>query len=162
MDIEDGKVGLILNIVSLATTQSTKNWDKGLDQLIKYYDKCNIGGFEYKIHRDEVQYIYKQYEHFKKQNNLIDFEDMLHKALHPDIIFDYYKLLIVDECQDLSKLEWKVIAKLSKNSEDLYLAGDDDQAIFGWKGSDVRIFQRWPVRIKRNFTSYLSTPKKNL
>ena len=87
-----------------------------------YYDNCNIGGFEYKIHRDEVQYIYTQYEHFKKQNNLIDFEDMLHKALHPDIIFDYYKLLIVDECQDLSRLEWKVIAKLSKNSEDLYLA----------------------------------------
>ena len=99
--IEDGKVGLILNIVSLARHNRLKNWDEGLDQLMDYYDNCNIGGFEYKIHRDEVQYIYTQYEHFKKQNNLIDFEDMLHKALHPDIIFDHYKLLIVDECQDL-------------------------------------------------------------
>ena len=141
--IEDGKVGLILNIVSLARHNRLVNWDKGLDQLIKYYDKCNIGGFEYKIHRDEVQYVYTQYEHFKKQNNLIDFEDMLHKALHPDIVFDYYKLLIVDECQDLSRLEWKVVAKIAKNSEDLYLAGDDDQAIFGWKGSRVKVFQRW-------------------
>jgi DNA helicase-2/ATP-dependent DNA helicase PcrA len=144
--IEDGKIGLILNIVSLARHNRLKDWDKGLTQLMQYYDKCYAGGFEFKIQRDEVQYIYTQYENFKKQNNLIDFEDMLHKALHSDIVFDYYKLLIVDECQDLSKLEWKVVAKLSKNSEDFYLAGDDDQAIFGWKGSDVRIFQKWPIR----------------
>jgi len=144
--IEDGKVGAILNIVSLARHNRLKSWDKGLDQLMIHYDKCYAGGFEFKIQRDEVQYVYTQYENFKKQNSLIDFEDMLHKALHPDINFDYYKLLIVDECQDLSRLEWKVVAKLSKNSEDLYLAGDDDQAIFGWKGSDVRIFQQWPIR----------------
>jgi len=158
--IEDGKVGLILNIVSLARHNRLKNWDEGLDQLMDYYDNCNIGGFEFKIQRDEVQYIYTQYEHFKKQNNLIDFEDMLHKALHPDIIFDYYKLLIVDECQDLSRLEWKVIAKLSKNSEDLYLAGDDDQAIFGWKGSDVSIFQKWPVRKREILPHTYRLPRK--
>ena len=158
--IEDGKIGLILNIVSLARHNRLKNWDHGLDQLMDYYDKCNIGGFEYKIHRDEVQYIYTQYEHFKKQNSLIDFEDMLHKALHPDIIFDHYKLLIVDECQDLSKLEWKVVAKLSKNSEDLYLAGDDDQAIFGWKGSDVSIFQKWPIRKREILPHTYRLPRK--
>ena len=158
--IEDGKVGLILNIVSLARHNRLKNWDNGLDQLMEYYDKCYAGGFEYKIHRDEVQYIYTQYEHFKKKNNLIDFEDMLHKALHSEITFDYYKLLIVDECQDLSKLEWKVIAKLSKNSEDLYLAGDDDQAIFGWKGSNVRIFQKWPVRKREILPHTYRLPRK--
>ena len=158
--IEDGKVGAILNIVSLARHNELKDWDKGLDQLMNHYDTCRAGGIEFKIQRDEVQYVYTQYENFKKQNNLIDFEDMLHKALHPDIIFDHYKLLIVDECQDLSKLEWKVIAKLSKNSEDLYLAGDDDQAIFGWKGSDVSIFQKWPVRRREILPYTYRLPRK--
>jgi len=87
--IEDGKVGSILNIVSLARHNELKDWDKGLDQLMNHYDTCRAGGFEFKIQRDEVQYVYTQYENFKKQNNLIDFEDMLHKALHPDIISNY-------------------------------------------------------------------------
>ena len=69
---------------------------------------------------------------------------MLHKALHSDIIFPSYKILMVDEVQDLSKLEWKVIAKLAKKSEEFYMAGDDDQAIYHWKGCDIRIFQKWP------------------
>ena len=158
--VEDGKIGAILNIVSLARHNRLKNWDQGLDQLMVHYDKCYAGGFEFKIQRDEVQYVYTQYEHFKKQNNLIDFEDMLHKGLHPDIVFDYYKLLIVDECQDLSRLEWKVVAKLSKNSEDLYLAGDDDQAVFGWKGSDVSIFQKWPIRKREILPHTYRLPRK--
>ena len=158
--VEDGKIGAILNIVSLARHNRLKNWEHGLDQLMVHYDKCYAGGFEFKIQRDEVQYVYTQYEHFKKQNNLIDFEDMLHKGLHPDIVFDYYKLLIVDECQDLSRLEWKVVAKLSKNSEDLYLAGDDDQAVFGWKGSDVSIFQKWPIRKREILPHTYRLPRK--
>ena len=58
---------------------------------------------------------------------------------------------MVDEVQDLSKLEWQVISKIAQKTEELYLVGDDDQAIFGWKGSDVRIFQKWPCK-KENIT----------
>ena len=71
---------------------------------------------------------------------------MLEKALAPNIIFDDYKVVMVDEVQDLSWLEWRVISKLGRTAEEMYLVGDDDQAIYGWKGSDVRIFQRWPCK----------------
>ena len=49
-----------------------------------------------------------------------------------------YKILIVDECQDLNPLLWKVIRKINKKSQYLILAGDDDQAIYKFNAGDVR------------------------
>ena len=76
---------------------------------------------------------------------------MLLKALYPTVEFPSYKLVLVDEVQDLSKLEWQVISKIAQKTEELFLVGDDDQAIYGWKGSDVRLFQKWPCK-KENVT----------
>ena len=84
--------------------------------LIEYYNLNETHGFD-KIREDEVRDINYLYTKFKKQHNLIDFEDMLHKALDKDIIFPYYEILMVDEVQDLSKLEWAVIEKLAKKSK---------------------------------------------
>lgn len=77
---------------------------------------------------------------------MIDFDDMLEKSLVKNIEFKPYKLVLVDEAQDLSKLEWQVISKIARNTEELVLVGDDDQSIYGWKGSDARIFQKWPCK----------------
>ena len=49
-------------------------------------------------------------------------------------------VLIVDEAQDLSALQWKCIQKLSQNVDHVYIAGDDDQAIYKWAGADVEYF----------------------
>jgi len=54
--------------------------------------------------------------------------------------------VLVDEAQDLSKLEWQIISKIARNTEELVLVGDDDQSIYDWKGSDTRIFQKWPCK----------------
>jgi len=154
-EVEDQKLGLILQLIGLAR----HNMSSDLKGLIDYYNLNQNHGFD-KIREDEIIYTYKRYTKFKKQNNLIDFEDMLHKALHPDIIFPPYKILMVDECQDLSRLEWKVIAKLSKKSEEFYMAGDDDQAIYHWKGCDIRIFQKWPCVKKIILPHTHRLPKK--
>ena len=103
------------------------------------------------MHTAQLSYFFSNLEKFKSQNGFIDFDDMLLKALYPTIEFPSYKLVLVDEVQDLSKLEWQVISKIAQKTEELYLVGDDDQAIFGWKGSDVRIFQKWPCK-KENIT----------
>ena len=152
---EDKKLGLILQLIGLAR----HNMSNDLKGLINYYNLNQSHGFD-KIREHEIVHYYNLYTKFKNQNSLIDFEDMLYKALHPDIIFPSYKILMVDEVQDLSRLEWKVVAKLSKKSEEFYMAGDDDQAIYHWKGCDIRIFQKWPCVKKIILPHTHRLPKK--
>jgi DNA helicase II / ATP-dependent DNA helicase PcrA len=86
----------------------------------------------------------KSYEEFKQQHR-VDFTDMIERyievATPPN-----FKLLIIDEAQDLTPLQWKFVYKLSEAAERVYVAGDDDQAIYEWNGALVKIFQEFPGR----------------
>ena len=154
-EAEDKKLGLIFSLIgnarhdalarSVYYNKKNKTKESNIEEILRYSD--NQKNFQYsKLTRSEIKYCYQQLINFKTQNNVIDFEDMLEKALAPNIIFDDYKVVMVDEVQDLSWLEWRVVAKLGKTAEEMYLVGDDDQSIFGWKGSDSRIFQKWPCK----------------
>ncbi len=46
-------------------------------------------------------------------------------------------MVIVDEAQDLTRLQWRMCKKIWENSKRVYVSGDDDQAIFRWMGADV-------------------------
>jgi superfamily I DNA/RNA helicase len=55
------------------------------------------------------------------------------------------KVIFIDEAQDLSLIQWSMIEKIEKDTQcDVWIAGDDDQAIFGWAGADVNSFIKWP------------------
>ena len=76
---------------------------------------------------------------FKMKRNLLDFTDMLSYFIEAEFTPDI-DILFVDEAQDLTRLQWKVIDKLSKSVKTIYIAGDDDQAIYKWAGADVSTF----------------------
>ena len=57
-----------------------------------------------------------------------------------------YDVIFIDEAQDLSPIQWKMYDILKKNSNHVILAGDDDQAIYGWAGADVKRFQDEPAK----------------
>jgi DNA helicase-2/ATP-dependent DNA helicase PcrA len=57
-----------------------------------------------------------------------------------------YDVVFIDEAQDLSPIQWKMFDVLKKNSKHVILAGDDDQAIYGWAGADVKRFQQEPAK----------------
>ena len=57
-----------------------------------------------------------------------------------------YDVVFIDEAQDLSPIQWKMVDILKKNSKHVILAGDDDQAIYGWAGADVKRFQQEPAK----------------
>ena len=73
---------------------------------------------------------------FKRDRMLLDYTDMLESFLKRgraptlDVMF-------VDEAQDLSPLQWAVVRKLCDHADRIYIAGDDDQAIYRWAGADV-------------------------
>ena len=72
---------------------------------------------------------------YKQENGKVDFTDLLYKY-NAGALRDV-KHFIIDEAQDFSPLQWSVVDKMSKNCEKVYLAGDDDQAIYNWAGADV-------------------------
>ena len=73
---------------------------------------------------------------YKKTNNKVDFTDIItmfvERGEAPPC-----EALIVDEAQDLSPLQWKMVERLRNSIHESYIAGDDDQAIFRWAGADV-------------------------
>lgn len=87
------------------------------------------------------QRIDQAYKKFKEMENLIDYTDMLEMVVKdfPDSL-PSLDVLIIDEAQDLSKLQWSLVNILVSKAKDTFIAGDDDQAIYTWAGADVNSF----------------------
>ena len=73
---------------------------------------------------------------YKLENQLLDFSDFLDEAQTPLDI----DILFVDEAQDLTPQQWQFIRRAGEHASTVYIAGDDDQAIYGWAGADIRYF----------------------
>jgi superfamily I DNA/RNA helicase len=94
---------------------------------------------------DTLNHIYRNLLVYKDKNNLFDFNDIIKSVLHSDKI-PMFKAIFIDEAQDLSPLQWQLYDKLKYHCEQMYLAGDDDQAIYAWAGADVKRFVKEPAR----------------
>ena len=91
-----------------------------------------------KILKDEV-------DNYKQAYGLVDFTDMIER-FNVSKLCPKYDVVFIDEAQDLSPIQWKMYDILKKNSKHVILAGDDDQAIYGWAGADVARFQGEPAK----------------
>lgn len=76
---------------------------------------------------------------FKQERSMVDFTDMLVQFVQHGQSPEF-DLLCIDEAQDMSKLQWDMVERLMENAKDVFIAGDDDQAIFGWAGADTGVF----------------------
>ena len=86
-----------------------------------------------------VERVARGLKEFKESNGLIDFTDMLERYVD-DGYAPELDLLVVDEAQDLSQLQWRMVIRLAERAKRVIVAGDDDQAIFRWAGADVPYF----------------------
>ena len=82
---------------------------------------------------------------YKKVKKKLDFNDMICKLIEKEDL-PRFKVIFIDEAQDLSPLQWKLFDRLKEYADDIYLAGDDDQAIFAWAGADVNRFINEPAK----------------
>lgn len=91
--------------------------------------------------------IYKEYEKQRKSLRKIDFDDMLVVcyelfASRPDVLAQWqkkFKYILVDEFQDINRVQYDVIRMLALPENNLFVVGDDDQAIYGFRGADPEI-----------------------
>lgn len=77
---------------------------------------------------------------YKRKRRKRDFTDLLVDVMAKQIPLPGIRVAIVDEAQDLTKLQWQLIRHLFSKVERLYIGGDDDQAIYKWAGADVDTF----------------------
>jgi DNA helicase-2/ATP-dependent DNA helicase PcrA len=75
-------------------------------------------------------------EEFKKKKEILDFTDMIEMYIEAGMT-PKLDVVFVDEAQDLCKLQWRMVHKICQNAKQVYVSGDDDQAIYRWAGADV-------------------------
>lgn len=96
---------------------------------------------------DAFREIYQEYQETLKKNRLIDFEDMLvytYELLteRPDILRAWqekFRYILVDEFQDINRLQYDTVRLLAAPENNLFIVGDDDQSIYGFRGSKPEI-----------------------
>ena len=131
----------ILNEINLARI-------RGVD-LRQHY---NESGLDIEWHHFE--FVERTYRHYKRSKDLLDFTDLLEMAVRDPEQLPSLEVLIVDEAQDLSRLQWQMVEALATKAKRVYLAGDDDQAVFTWAGADVKSFLSFSGTIKVLQQSY--------
>jgi len=92
------------------------------------------------IDYDLLRHIALNLDEYKKKNGLIDYNDMIHNFIEQKEKCPEFDVIFIDEAQDLSPIQWKMFEILKEKSWHIYLAGDDDQAIYSWAGADVDKF----------------------
>jgi DNA helicase II / ATP-dependent DNA helicase PcrA len=113
--------------------------------------------------------VWKRYDQLLRENNAVDFDDLLLLACR---IFetsdralekwqDRYQHILVDEYQDTNRAQYVLLRYLAGFKQNLAVVGDDDQSVFSWRGADVRNildFERdYPnakvVKLEQNYRS---------
>ena len=100
--------------------------------LREQYDEWGDDGLDW----NEVCRVSNALKAFKTRHGLLDFTDMISEFLRSGVTVDLDSL-IVDECQDISALQWRMVRHLAANAKSVAVAGDDDQAVYHWAGADV-------------------------
>lgn len=135
----------------------------------QYFVKFLLG--EITDHERRVYNVFNEYEKRKTAKNQIDFNDMLYQTYHlflqhPEILKKYQdkiKYILVDEAQDNNKAQYELIKMLAEKNRNIFIVGDDDQSIYGFRGAKPEEFisfkDKYPELIMINMEeNYRSQP----
>jgi DNA helicase II / ATP-dependent DNA helicase PcrA len=109
--------------------------------------------YEESISLQELQQVRDALKNFKEQTGRLDYTDMICEFTAQNRV-PSIKKLVVDEAQDLSRCQWHMVGALAKMADEVYIAGDDDQAIFQWAGADIETWINLPGRVQILDQSY--------
>ncbi len=113
--------------------------------------------------------IYRTYEHQCRRAGLVDFGELLLRTVEvlrdrPDLSAHYRRRfghILVDEFQDTNTIQYDWLRLLAEGQDNLFVVGDDDQSIYGWRGARVENLRRFQtdfpnhrlVRLEQNYRS---------
>ena len=102
--------------------------------------------FQHERGMDDIVCIYDRYNNHLRQNNAMDFDDLLLHTLRLlrrdkealDYLSDKFKYILVDEFQDTNAVQYNIIKLLASKHGNIFAVGDDDQSIYGWRGAEIK------------------------
>lgn len=123
----------------------------------------------YDPYQKQMQRIYLAYEETCERSGLVDFAELLlraHEFLRdtPDVLDHYQRRfhhVLVDEFQDTNRIQYAWLRLLTRERENLFVVGDDDQSIYSWRGAKVENLHRFQkdypshrlIRLEQNYRS---------
>ena len=121
------------------------------------------------LNAEEFNLVYDGYSRLMRSEKKIDFDDMVlecYRLLSNDkkVLDEWretYKYILIDEFQDINRMQFEVIRMIAEPSNNLFIVGDDDQSIYGFRGSEPGIMLGFPneykdckrVTLKNNYRS---------
>ena len=119
---------------------------------------CHLKDFHSKyLTQDEFAEVFRSYEHQKKELKKFDFDDMLVQCYalfrkKPEILQGWqkrFRYILIDEFQDINRVQYEVIRMLAAPRYNLFVVGDDDQSIYGFRGAKPELM----LYMKQEFPS---------
>ncbi|MDD4028389.1 MAG: UvrD-helicase domain-containing protein [Caldisericia bacterium] len=133
--------------------------------LVSSEDYPNVAGTGYFV--DIVSSVYALYEKRLRENNALDFDDLIYKTVilfqnEPSTLDQYqeiFKHILVDEYQDVNAVQYELLRLLANKHRNIFVVGDDDQSIYAFRGADptymLRFRQEYPdakvIKLEENY-----------
>ncbi len=133
--------------------------------LVSSKEYPNVAGTGYFV--DIVSSVYILYEKRLRENNALDFDDLIYKTVvlfqeNPSVLDQYqevFKHILVDEYQDVNAVQYELLRLLSSKYRNIFVVGDDDQSIYAFRGADpeymLRFRQEYPdakiIKLEENY-----------
>ncbi|MDI3522860.1 MAG: ATP-dependent helicase UvrD/PcrA [Bacillota bacterium] len=122
-----------------------KNELVGPDGFYSYWlraENCDASGF----FLERAAGVYRAYQAALKANNALDFDDLLRLTVEvlttwPDALAYWqgrFRHILVDEYQDTNHAQYELVRLLAGEHQNLFVVGDDNQSIYGFRGADIR------------------------
>ena len=153
----------VLDQTDIESTPEVEDEDELVRELLREVGMVKNGLYHLKdfhskyLTQDEFAEVFRSYEHQKKELKKFDFDDMLVQCYalfrkKPEILQGWqkrFKYILIDEFQDINRVQYEVIRMLAAPRYNLFVVGDDDQSIYGFRGAKPELM----LYMKQEFPS---------
>ena len=153
----------VLDQTNIESTPEVEDEEELVRELLREVGMVKNGLYHLKdfhskyLTQDEFAEVFRSYEHQKKELKKFDFDDMLVQCYalfrkKPEILQGWqkrFKYILIDEFQDINRVQYEVIRMLAAPRYNLFVVGDDDQSIYGFRGAKPELM----LYMKQEFPS---------
>lgn len=153
----------VLDQTDIESTPEVEDEEELVRELLREVGMVKNGLYHLKdfhskyLTQDEFAEVFRSYEHQKKELKKFDFDDMLVQCYalfrkKPEILQGWqkrFKYILIDEFQDINRVQYEVIRMLAAPRYNLFVVGDDDQSIYGFRGAKPELM----LYMKQEFPS---------